>query len=345
MPSSISSSNQQPEADARNAAASEQEKFFPPEGTAQQVRAVRMAIIVLLSALALLLVSTELWARYFYPRVSRIEARITSDQRQMAGLVATPATSQAATQGNDHPSVLVLGNSLLLHALDYPRIQQDLAPVRVVRYGIENTNYLDWYYGLRRLFAEGVRPTKVVLALNLGQMLSHGVLAESPYKLFRAADLWAISRDAGMDTTQTSDLVFAHWSAFYAGREGIRNYILNVTDPAYATELHRLARVPPKLPSQEEMLQQSRARLQNLNELCHSYGVQFTLVVPPALASGGEILLKAGDLQGIDVDAPIPLLSLGPEYFLADHFHVNEKGAALFTEALARDLRARLGKR
>jgi hypothetical protein len=204
---------------------------------------------------------------------------------------------------------------------------------------------LDWYYGLRRLFAEGVRPTRVVLVLNLGQTLSHGVLAESPNKLFRAADLWAVSRDAGMDTTETSNLFFSHWSTFYAGREGIRNYIMNVTDPAYATELHRLARVPPKLPSDEEMLQQSRVRLQSLNELCRKNGVQFTLVVPPALGTGGEILLKAGELQGVDVDAPIPMQSLGAEYFLADQFHLNEKGSALFTEALARDLRARFSSR
>jgi len=315
------------------AGASEQEKFFPPPGTAQQARAVFIATASLLSVLALLLASAELLTRYFYPRMSRIEARIASDQRQVGTL--------AATSENDPPSVLLLGNSLLLHALDYPKIQQDLAPIRVVRYVIENTEYLDWYYGLRKLFAEGVRPTKVVLVLNLGQTLSHEVLAESPYKLFRADDLLAVSRDADMDTTQTSNLLFAHWSAFYAGREGIRNYILNVTDPAYATELHRLARVPSVLPSEEQLLEQSRTRLQTLDQLCRRYGVQFVLVVPPALGTGSTILLKAGELQGVDVDAPVPLVSLGPEYFLADHFHLNEKGEALFTEALARDLRTR----
>ena len=93
------------------------------------------------------------------------------------------------------------------------------------------------------------------------------------------------------------------------------------------------------------MLRQSRARLQYLNELCRRHGVQFVLVVPPALDKGGEILLKAGDLERIDVDSPIPLLTLGPEYFLPDHFHLNEKGQGMFTEALARDLRSRFGTR
>lgn len=335
MPSSISSFSQLAEGAPPKAGASEREEFFPLPGTAQRTRAVFLATVWLLALPSSLLLSAEVWARYFYPRMSRIEARIASDRRQVEKLTATLE--------NDPPSVLILGNSLLLRALDYPKIQQDLAPIRVVRYGIENTEYLDWYYGLRRLFAEGVRPTKVVLILNLGQTLSDGVLAESPYKLFRASDLLAVSRDAGMDTTETSNLVFSHWSAFFAGREGIRNYILNVTDPAYATELHRLARVLPILPSEEQMLRQSRARLQYLNELCRRHGVQFVLVVPPALDKGGEILLKAGDLQGVDVDAPISLLSLTPEYFLADHFHLNERGEALFTEALAHDLRARFG--
>jgi hypothetical protein len=283
------------------------------------------------------LAMAELGARYLYPRMSRLEHRIVADERQVASL--------AARAENDPPSVLLLGNSLLLHALEYPKIQKDLAPnVHAVRYVIENTDYLDWYYGLRRLFAKGVRPSKVVLCLNLGQTLSHEVLSSSPRHLFRVRDLLAVSRDAGMDTTESSNLVFSHFSAFYASREGIRNYLLNVSDPPYARELNRLARQPPIFPSKEEMLQESRIRLKQIDELCRQNGAQFVLVLPPALGDRSDLLLTAGSLEGVDVVAPIASGALGVEFFL-DHFHVNEKGAALFTEALERDLRARFESR
>jgi hypothetical protein len=239
--------------------------------------------------------------------------------------------------------VLLVGNSLLLHALDYPRIKRDLAPnVHAVRYVIENTDYLDWYYGLHRLFAEGVRPSKLLLCLNLNQTLSHGVLSSSPRQLFRAADLLAVSRDAGMDTTQTSNLVISHFSALYSAREGIRNYLLNVADPPYARELHRLARQPPKSLSDEELLQESRARLREIDKLCRENGVQFVLMLPPSLVDRNDLLLRAGPLEGVEVDAPLGSRSLGPEFFL-DGFHLNEKGATVFTEALTQDLRMRFG--
>jgi len=297
------------------------------------IRAVRVATACLLTALILVLAMAELGARYVYPRVSHLEQRIVGDEREV--------TARSVSLENDPPSVLLVGNSLLLHALAYPKIRTDLAPnIHAVRYVIENTDYFDWYYGLRRLFAEGVRPSKVVLCLNLGQTLSHGVLSSSPRHLFRAGDLLAVSRATGMDTTQTSNLVFSHFSAFYAAREGIRNYVLNIADPPFAKELNRLARQPPVLPSEEEMLQESRARLRDIDKLCRDNGVQFVFVVPPALTDRNDLLLKAGTLEGIDVDAPIASRSLGPEFFL-DRFHLNEKGAAVFTEALVRDLRAR----
>lgn len=310
----------------------EQEQYFPTPDSPAAIRAVRMATVSLIVLLALIPAIAELGARYLYPRVSHIKKRILSDERETASL--------ARSTGND-PSVLLVGNSLLLHALDYPRIKKELAPnIHVVRYVIENTEYLDWYYGLRRLFAEGVRPSKVVLCLNLGQTLSHGVLSSSPWQLFRAGDLLAIGRDSGMDTTQTSNLMFSHFSEFYADREEIRNYLLNVADPPYANELHRLARRPPIYPPEEEMLRESRARLREIDKLCRDNGVQLVFVIPPSLSNRDELLMKAGALEGVAVDMPVAFGSFGPDFY-RDHFHLNDKGAAVFTGALVQDLRTR----
>jgi hypothetical protein len=313
--------------------------FLPVAGGPPAARRIRGACVVLIALLALLFAAAELATRYLYPRISRIEQRVVQDQREVMSIAPqVPGT---------HPTVLLAGNSLLLHGVDYPKIQGDLAPdARVVRFAIENTEYLDWYYGLRHLFARGIKPSKVVLCLNLGQALSHSILDESAWHLFGARDLLPVSREAGLDHTQTSNLVFGHWSAFYANRAGIRNYILNVTDRRYADALHALARRPPVFPSEDEMIAQSRVRLQRLKQLCEQNGVDFVLLLPPELNNQNNLILaKAARLENVDVDVPVAEGTLGPEFFQPDHFHLNEKGAAIFTDALTRDLRSRLVNR
>jgi hypothetical protein len=298
---------------------------------------VRRATIALLIVLAGVFGTAEFASRFLFPRFSRIQRRIVGDEREVRELGAPAHNGQA--------TVLVVGNSLLLYALDYPAFTSELAPdVKPVRYAIENTSYLDWYYGLKALFSEGVRPSTVVVCLNLAQTLERGVLGEYTARhLFRAQDLLAVGRDAGLDNTKTSGLFFAHWSAFYADRAHIRNYILNVSDPGYAEAMNTLARVPPNLPPDDEAVYETRLRLRTIMKLCQEYHVDFVFVVPPSLKRRDDLLARAGTLENIPVDIPVPLGSLGPIYFL-DGFHLNPKGAEVFTTALARDLKTRFGK-
>jgi lysophospholipase L1-like esterase len=184
------------------------------------------------------------------------------------------------------------------------------------------------------------------LCLNLGQLLSHSVLDESAWHLFGTRDLLAVSREAALDNTQTSNLIFGHWSSFYANRAGIRNYILNTTDRAYADDLHALARHRPIFPPEEQMIAESRARLREVKLLCQQNGVDFLLLIPPELTNrNNELLAKAAALENVDFDAPVAEGEIGEEFFQGDRFHLNEKGAAIFTDKLARDLRARLENR
>ena len=298
---------------------------------------IRRATIALLIVLAGVFGIAEFASRILFPRISRIQRRIVGDEREARAL--------GAPVGNGSETLLVVGNSLLLYALDYPRFTAALAPnVRPVRYAIENTSYLDWYYGLKALFSEGVRPSTIVVCLNLGQTLDRGVLGEYTARhLFLARDLLAVGRDAGLDNTKISGLFFAHWSAFYADRAHVRNYILHVSDPGYAETMNTLAQVPPIFPPDQEALSETRLRLRAIMQLCQAYHVDFVFVVPPSLKFRDETLSKAGTLENVPVDVPVPLGSLDRKYFL-DGFHLNPQGAALFTEALARDLKTRLGK-
>jgi hypothetical protein len=131
-----------------------------------------------------------------------------------------------------------------------------------------------------------------------------------------------------MSATQTSGLVLAHWSAFYASRATIRNFILNKADPPYALALHALADAPiTALPSDEELVAKARVRLNAMQQLCARYGVHFVLLIPPSLARNNDLLASAAELQHIAFQYPLPKGSLGLEFFRADRNNLNEKGA------------------
>jgi lysophospholipase L1-like esterase len=148
-----------------------------------------------------------------------------------------------------------------------------------------------------------------------------------------------------MSATRTSGLVLAHWSVFYASRATIRNFILNKADPPYATALHFLADTTVNaLPADDILVSTARARLDAMQQLCRHFGVELVLLIPPSLSRYNDLLASAAGLQHINFDYPLPLGALGPEYFRPDRTHLNEKGAAVFTDALARCLQTRLGK-
>ena len=293
---------------------------------------VRRAILALILLMAGIMLSAELGARFLFPHISHIQHRIVDDQRQVLAF-RTPSRDAK-------PLILLVGNSLLLRGLDYPAIQAEFPDAHVVRYVIENTSFLDWYYGLNHLFRLGIRPTRVVLCLNTGQTVTPEILGDySARYLFDARDLMSVARDAGLDTTQTSNLFFAHWSSFYASRATIRNYLINIADPPYASALHELARIPQRFPSESQMIAIASPRLRAINELCRRNGSDFIFLVPPSLSNLDEVLIKAGALENVKVVVPLPAGTVAAEYFRADGAHLTEKGATLFTKKLAQELR------
>lgn len=306
-----------------------------PARTGGSDRQVRVATIAIIGSLVAVLSAAELASRYAFPRVSRIEARIRGDEREVRSL-HVPRVGAS-------PTILLVGNSLLLRGLDYTRIREEMMPqAQVVRFGIENTEYLDWYYGLHHIFATGVHPTMVVLCLNLGQTVSPQFLGDySARHLFGMSELLPVAHDAGMNATGTSGLILAHWSAFYSSRATIRNFILNVADPPFAYSMHVLANTATPLPDDDVLVRTARSRLESIQRLCDHYGVPLVLLIPPALGRYNNLLATAAELQHMNFEYPIPVGTIGPEFF-ADGTHLNQRGAVLFTDAIARFLQARL---
>ena len=113
-------------------------------------RDFRPLCALLLCVVAALLGSVELVVRVGLPRISKIEGRIALEYR--SALAIRHASGRS-------PNVLVVGNSWLLRGVDLPALQKSFAPnYSLTRCVIEQTSYLDWYHGMRALYARGSRP-------------------------------------------------------------------------------------------------------------------------------------------------------------------------------------------
>ena len=287
-----------------------------------------------LVSLAVFCVAIEGLTRFGFSHISHIEARISSEHK-----------AALAIRKSDRPTVLVIGNSLMLEGIDYQRLRDSLAGhANAVRFAIEQTQYLDWYYGLRRLFDEGSQPDMIVLCMNVEHLITSRIRGDySAYYLFRLADLPQIRRDMNYDLTKTSSLVLSRFSLFYAGRSPLRNFVLVRTDPSYAEILQRLAAPQAHFPPNEQIEQIAGVRLTSLRTLCSLHGARFAFLLAPGFGPGEAPLLAAGARANTDVMVPIHLNELGRDKF-RDGFHLNAGGAQMFTDKVSELLKRRLGK-
>ncbi len=279
-----------------------------------------------LAVLVLFAAGLELITRFGFSRISRIESRTLADYR------AALATRQG---GPAHPTTLLLGNSLLLEAVDTEELNRLIAPrASAARFVIEQTTYLDWRYGIERLLSEGSRPDRIVLATNLPQLMVSRIRGESSaYYLFRTRDIPEVGQELGYDLTSISGLYFARYSMFYAGRNNIRNFILFKLHPGYGNAIQGLVQPVPEAAA-GVVLEVASKRLRKLREICAAYNVDFQFLLPPAFGRGGDALREAGGKAGVRVLMPVPMNSWDKTMF-RDGFHATPEAATRFTKELA----------
>lgn len=277
---------------------------------------------------------TEGAARFGLGRISKIHQRIMAEQRAAEALRQAPA--------GQPQTILFAGNSLLETGLDIPLIQSKLqGRYKPQRFIVEATNYYDWYYALKRLFRGGMRPDVVVVALHAAQLTTKTIRGDfSAHFLFDLQDLWPMSRNTGADLTRTSGYYAAHWSTFYAARSELRAVIIGKLLPSVPILWGHAIFSPAVLPSDEALAPVIQARLTALDQLCRQYNARFIFLVPLTFGGGDTVILQAGQRAGVRVLRPLPNNSLSADYYEPDRFHLNDKGAVLWTKALARQLLA-----
>jgi hypothetical protein len=275
----------------------------------------------------------ELSAAYLFPRISRVQSRLNTERRAIRDLHS----------GSGCSAVLFVGNSLFEKGIDIPQMASELPGFTVKRYAISDTSYEDWFFGLRRLFAEGVRPQTVVVGLSASQLIVNRIEGDlSAHMLVRASDLPLLGRELALSNTALSDLYFAHFSAFYGTRTQFRKWLLGRVLPDI--DLLGAAVRPPTrtLPDAATVELRATERLSAMNELCQKNGSRLILVVPPVPDHGADAIVaaveEAGRRTGVPVLVPVRPGVMPPEMF-SDGFHLNSSGAMQFTSILAAELK------
>jgi hypothetical protein len=302
----------------------------PSSTSSSEVRAATRAIVVLLTGLFVYCAGLEVVTRLGLSRISRIERRTYQDL-SIARFIA-PRVS------NRPPTMLVVGNSLLLEGVDRASLQKELAPNYLVALlPIEDTYFEDWYFGLRRLFAEGSRPSIVVICLSTRQMMSRATDGEYfAYYLMQGRDLLAVKKESHLDNTMTSAYFFANRSMWLGSRSRIRNWLIQKIMPNLEHLMGYFPAKSPPMPPKEQVVAGVLPHLLALDLLCRANGARLVAVIPPALSrdDASADVQESAALDGIHVLVPLRSNDVTPDDF-GDGFHMNPRGAARFTPRLA----------
>ena len=295
--------------------------------------------IALLCTVFALLALTEAVSVVGFDRTSKVQRRELSERRTLLGVRDSEAS-------ND-PHIAVLGNSLMLEGVDVSLLRAKTEPMFTpVPYFVLATNYYDWFFGLKRLFADGTRPRYVLFGLSPNQLAAPGIRGDySARYLFQQSDLIDVVRKTHMDATSASGFLLAHYSEYYSTRETTRGFFMSRVLPSVGKLLHsRLATFrDPEI--KEAVLRPLAAdRLTALDQLCRANGSHFVFVVPPSYQKGAEIIGRVGRERGVTVLLPVAEDEFDATYYQSDGFHLNGKGSQVFTTRLADSLREQLRK-
>ena len=290
-------------------------------------------VIALLVGLAVIMLGFEVGSPLILQHLSRTERRVETELLSARSLRPVTAEGRA--------TVLLAGNSLLLEGVQLDHLHDSLASeYEVSRLGIEQTHYLDWYFGLRRLLEEGARPSLIVLSLATDQLASTLTLGEEfAHRQMSAHDFPLAIQASKLDRTTASTYLFAHWSNWLAGKSVIRERVLILLVPNFRQLAGRIADHGPHVSDPQLLLSRAQQRLPELRELSQTYGVKIVLLVPPTQREDHSREIQA---MGEQTGLPVWVLSPPGEFprdLYRDGFHLNDRGSEIFTSRLAEQIR------
>lgn len=284
---------------------------------------------ILLAAMLVYVCSLEVVTRLAFPRINHVW-RIFQEDHLAAVSLHPSAAEKPAT-------MLIVGNSYLEVGVNRDNLRNEIAPAFSIDYiPMSGTSYLDWYFGLRRLFAEGSRPSIVGVCLSTRDLISDATYGGSfAHALMLRPDLPRVKEESHLDTTTTSDYFFDSFSSWMGHRAEIHNWLLRKATPGINNLVPYLKPKNQPLPPSEAIVAKALPRLRELNELSQQYGARFFLLIPPTMdvQDASNEIQAAAAKEGILVLLPFQHAEL-PESAFLDGAHLNPQGAAIFTARL-----------
>jgi hypothetical protein len=287
------------------------------------------AIVVLLAALLGYFCALEAVTRIAFPRINHVWRTIQADHLRAVSLRPDPRDKSV--------TMLIVGNSYLEVGVNRDSLQEEIAPNYSLAYlPMSGTSYLDWYFGLRRLFAEGSRPAIVGVCLSTRDLISDttdgGSFANS---LMLKRDILQVKRESHLDNTAASEYLFANFSSWMGHRGEIHNWLLRKSAPGINNLVLYFRPKNRPLPPASDIVARALPRLRLLSELCQQNGSRFFLLIPPTrdVNDASNEVKAAAAKEGLLVVLPFQHAEL-PESVFLDGAHLNPQGAALFTARL-----------
>jgi hypothetical protein len=276
---------------------------------------------------------TEVLTRWVLSPASTVQRTLEQEIAE-AGRLRCASPGQAKT-------LLVVGNSLLEAAVDFPRLNDLLKPEwSAQRLSISDTSYLDWRFGLLRLLKSGSQPDAIALMLSPRQLVADRIRGSySAHYMMQVRDLGDVAKAAHLHRTEATSLLLARISLFYAIRAELHNLVLSKVFPGIEDLLTLLIYTPRRPLDPELVSKTAELRLRDLNSIANEQAIPFVLLLPPALREDGDLaLVEAGCRTGVPVIRPVSSSELTPSLFRDGH-HANKKGAAQYTQRLSVPLR------
>jgi len=297
---------------------------------------LRATKVLLVSVLALC-VMAEIGARLFVPKMSNALTRLN--------LESNAARAMAIT-GNAPKEMLIVGNSLLMAGVDVAQLNGPLEPAwRGVRFGMEQTQFYDWYFGMKRLTADGARPSAFVVCFEPRHLIASSVRTELfAHYLMRTRDTLEVAQALDLTPSGTADLFIANTSTLWALRKEIRKNVLGRLLPSMP-QLTRLITRGGGAPSPQldEILSVGKERLTAMRAIAEAADAKLIVVLmPPLTAEHTPALQQLGRELGVPILTPLTDRDLAPDDYEPDQYHLNANGRLRFTAALAGQLQVAL---
>ncbi|MBV9266689.1 MAG: hypothetical protein JO061_11025 [Acidobacteriaceae bacterium] len=293
-----------------------------------------VSVPILLAIIALSLIGFELFARVVIERNSKVQRMVNEEYQEAIHI--RHATGAGPKQ------LLIVGNSLVGHGLDFDEVQRDMpAGWEAHRFWIYNTNYDDWYFGLRRVFARGGRPDAVAVVFAALNWYATGIRGDySSQYLFEARDLSEVQSRLDLTSTTTSSLLFARFSKAFALRSEVRKVLLNALVPDLP-EMYSLFKPGIAQPlTDRQVVAIVAPRIQAYRDIARQFGSSLIVIVPPIERPKEEhqaAMRAAAAEAGVPIFMPMSCADVAHSEF-ADDMHLDPAGAKRWTAAMMKQL-------